>query len=238
MSQDRLPEAEALAGELDSLLEISLEPSGQGLKNDGYAGRAEDKRSVQKDYFIASPAYHERVRDHIEEIKSLKESRDKAASRLREAMDSLQRGMEERAQEKRNVANYCDALFTGILTLEGRQIFYRETDILGLGQETTLSRISDAFPYGRIPFYQAYLSFASLDGEKKETIRKRANDRMDRQAPELAAAAKALKDSLSPAKLQGYAVIVEDYKEKTQILEFLKTMVGRFNAFCLENEIE
>ena len=193
---------------------------------------------MQKDYFIASPAYHERVRDHIEEIKSLKESRDKAASRLREAMDSLQRGMEERAQEKRNVANYCDALFTGILTLEGRQIFYRETDILGLGQETTLSRISDAFPYGRIPFYQAYLSFASLDGEKKETIRKRANDRMDRQAPELAAAAKALKDSLSPAKLQGYAVIVEDYKEKTQILEFLKTMVERFNAFCLENEIE
>lgn len=225
-----IAEAQELLEKLRAAKKLPLIPTKSAMKNDGYAAKMETKLGVQKDHFVAAPAYQAMVREILEVIKQADSAAEEAAGALEEKIKNIGDG-------SRALGDYCDGLFTGAISLEGRMLIYRRNDY-GIVTEVVLSKRGDEFKYCAIPIYQGYVSYRTLlDDEAKADIKKRADDIYNADSPELKAAGEQLKNELSDNKVQAWVMSADSFEEKNEIIEFIMSVRKKFGAFCLENGI-
>ena len=74
---------------LHAARDIPMSPTGYWLRNDGCNAKREIKLSIQKDYFVSSPAYHDLVRDILHQIDDLKAAIDHAANAIQHKMEDV-----------------------------------------------------------------------------------------------------------------------------------------------------
>ena len=219
-----------LLGRLQAARAIPMTATQSRMKNDGYAAKRETKLSVQKDHFVAAPAYHSLVSEILQQIKGLNDAAGKAIKSIEGKISKIGEGT-------RAVVDYCDALFTGVISVEGRILAYRQNNF-GVVAEKLLSKRAPEFPFNAIPVYQGFLSYQTvLTAEDRAAIKKDADDRYNADAPEIKAAGLMLKDELADNKIQAWAMSAEAFPEKAEIMEFLVKLKQQFNIFCMENGI-
>lgn len=222
--------AQELLAQLKKAKKIPMVATKYAMQNDGYAAKRETKLSVQKDHFVAAPAYHVIVRDILKLVKELDAAADVAIALLEDKISRIGEG-------SRAISDYCDALFTGVISLEGRVVTYRQNNF-GIVTETILSKRGAEFAFNAIPVYQGFLSYQTLlTAEAKNAIRKSVDDRYNTDAPEIAATGTMLKTELADNKVQAWVMSAELYPEKAEILEFIMKLKQQFNIFCMENGI-
>lgn len=221
--------ATELLEKLTEAQNIPMTISGYSMQNDGFAGRRETKKSVQKDHFVASPAYHIMVQEILDKIKATKSSAIKAKNILNERIAKVSEG-------SKDVGDFCDALFTGVISLEGRTITYRQNQY-GIITEIVLSKRGEGFELSAIPVYQGFLSYQAMTSEMTEEIRKLVNDRYNTDSPEIRTTGEMLKNELTDDKVTAWAQLAASYEQRADIVEFLGKLKQRFSIFCLENAI-
>ena len=131
---------------------------------------------------------------------------------------------------------YCDALFTGVLSLEGRVLLYRESQY-GMTKETVLSKRDDTFPFGTIPVYQGYLSYQALPEEVQAAVTQKANDLLNADAPEIRENCGKLREALRDDQVNAWSQLAAKLPQRDEIMAFLGEFMQRFQIFCLENAV-
>ncbi len=120
-----------------------------GIQNDGYAKEVKKiKLKLQKDHFVSAPAYHIIVKKILDEMKSLDAAKNEAIKLLEDKITRIGAG-------NRAIGEYCDALFTGVITLEGYTVVYRKSEF-GIVTETVLSSVMMRLPSEISPFTRAF----------------------------------------------------------------------------------
>ena len=199
------------------------------MKNDGHAGNEQEKRDVQEDHFVSAPVYQQMVRETLGELEQLQADADNAARALQDAIDRAEKGTQA-------MNAYCDALFTGVLSLEGRVLLYRESQY-GVTNETVLSKRDAAFPFGTIPVYQGFLSYQALPEELRASMAQLANDRLNADAPEIRETCGKLRDALRDDQVNAWAQLAAAFPQRGEIVDFLGKLKQSFQIFCLENAV-
>ena len=141
------------------------------MRNDGYVAKIESKLSVQKDHFVSSPAYHILVGDILKQVKELDAAAESATRSIKDTIEKIDKG-------SRAINDFCDALFTGVISMEGRVLTYR-TNNFGVVTEKVLSKRGEEFPFNTIPVYQGFLSYQNI--LTAEDHRRQAESRAGRQ---------------------------------------------------------
>ncbi len=200
------------------------------MQNDGHAAKRETRLSVQKDHFVASPAYHILVGDILRQIKAL----DAAAE---SAITGLEKKVAKIGEGSRAISDFCDALFTGVISMEGRVLVYRP-ESFGVVTEKLLSKRGEEFPFNVIPIYQGFLSYQNLlTAEDRAAIRESVDARYNSNSPEIGLTGAKLKTELADNKLRAWLMSAESFPEKTDIQEFIVKLQQQFHIFCTENGI-
>ena len=221
--------ARALLGELAAAAKLPMQRTLYAMKNDGHAGNEQEKRDVQEDHFVSAPVYQLMVRKTLNELEQLRTKSDSAAKALQDAIDRAEKGTQA-------MNAYCDALFTGVLSLEGRVLLYRESQY-GVTSETVLSKRDEAFPFGTIPVYQGFLSYQALPEELRAAMTQKANDRLNADAPEIRETCGKLREALRDDQVNAWAQLAASFPQRSEIVAFLGTLKQRFQIFCLENAV-
>ena len=225
-----IADAEVLLEQIKKARSIPMVATSNAMQNDGYADKRETKKSVQKDHFVAAPAYHEIVRNILSGVKELDAQAAEAIKLLSEKIARIGAG-------SRAINDYCDALFTGVIALEGRMVVYRKNDY-GVVSEQVLSKRGDDFAFNAIPVYQGFVSYQTLlDDDTKAAIKKSVDDRYNSDSPEIKTTGTMLKAELADNKVQAWVMSAEAFPEKPEIIEFIMKMKQQFNIFCMENGI-
>ena len=224
-----LAAAQELLGQLKNS-KIPMVATKYGIQNDGYAKEVKDKIEIQKDHFVSAPAYHIIVKKILDEMKSLDAAKNEAIKLLEDKITRIGAG-------NRAIGEYCDALFTGVITLEGYTVVYRKSEF-GIVTETVLSKRDDAFAFRDIPVYQGFLSYQSLlDDDTRTAIKKTANDRYNSGSSEIKTTGTMLKEELADNKVQAWVMRADNSPEKAEIVDFIMKVKQQFNIFCMENDI-
>ena len=224
-----LAAAQELLGQLKNS-KIPMVATKYGIQNDGYAKEVKDKIEIQKDHFVSAPAYHIIVKKILDEMKSLDAAKNEAIKLLEDKITRIGAG-------NRAIGEYCDALFTGVITLEGYTVVYRKSEF-GIVTETVLSKRDDAFAFRDIPVYQGFLSYQSLlDDDTRTAIKKTVNDRYNSGSSEIKTTGTMLKEELADNKVQAWVMRADNSPEKAEIVDFIMKVKQQFNIFCMENDI-
>ena len=221
--------ARALLGELEEAGKLPMQHTLYAMKNDGRAENEKEKRDVQEDHFVSAPVYQMMVRDTLARLEQLQTEADRAAQELQEAIDRAEKGTQI-------MNTFCDALFTGVLSLEGRVLLYRESQY-GMTNEIVLSKRDAAFPFGSIPVYQGFLSYQALPEELQASMAQQANDRLNADAPEIREICGKLKEALRDDQVNAWAQLAAGFPQRGEIVEFLGKLKQSFHIFCLENAV-
>ena len=225
-----LASANELLTQLKAARTIPMVTTKHAMQDDGYAAKREAKLSVQKDHFVAAPAYHAFVKEILESMKQLDEATNSTIKLLEDKISRIGAG-------SRAINDYCDALFTGVIALEGRMIIYRKNDF-GIVTETVLSKRGEDFEYNSIPVYQGFVSYQKLlDDEAKATIKKSVDDRYNSASSEIQTTGTMLKTELADNKVQAWVMSAEAFPEKAEIVDFIMKLKQQFSIFCMENGI-
>lgn len=225
-----LAAAQELLAQLKAVKAIPMVETKYGMQNDGYIAKKETKLSVLKDHFVAAPAYHAVVGNILDALKRQDAAANEAIKMLEDKISRIGAG-------SRAINDYCDAIFTGVITLEGRMIVYRKNDF-GIVTETVLSKRGEEFAFNAIPVYQGFLSYQSLlNDEAKAAIKQSVNDRYNSDSPEIKATGTMLKGELTDNKIQAWVMSADAFPERPEIIDFIMKIKQRFNIFCMENEI-
>ena len=200
------------------------------MQDDGYAEKKETKLSVQKDHFVSAPVLQNIAKEILEETKSLDAAKNEAIKLLEDKITRIGAG-------NRAISDYCDAIFTGVITLEGYMVAYRKSEF-GIVTETILSKRGDEFPFSSIPAYQGFLSYQSLlDDDMRAAIKKSVDERYNANSPEIRATGTMLKEELADIKVQAWVMRADAFPEKAEIVDFIMKVKQQFNTFCMENGI-
>ena len=209
---------------------IPMMPTKYGLKSGGHTPTEEKKTSILRDYFVSAPAYYAIVKESLDKVQSTNTAKNEAIKMLEDKIARI--GVGSRA-----ISDYCDAIFTGVITLEDAKVVYRKNEF-GIITETVLSKRDDAFGFATIPIYQGFLSYRSLlDDDTRAAIRKTVNDRYNSGAPEIKATGTALKAELADNKVQAWVMYADAFPEKAEIIDFIMKIKQQFSTFCMENGI-
>ncbi|MBQ9347830.1 MAG: hypothetical protein IJT94_10940 [Oscillibacter sp.] len=240
-----IPALDEALSELRRAEHIPMEPTGVSLPTDGNRKLEEVIERVREDHFVSSPAFHRETAETVERLDSLhsraetiraaaeekkREVTERRAAKEREAAEKEA----ARRERERAAGDFADALFTGVFTLEGRKLSYP----LPYGRKPlTLSEMSDAYPYGRIPLYQGFLSFRDLEEARKNDVRKEFQRRYNTDAPELHEAGRRLLSELAEDRVAAMFRNAETFDNEREIADFLERLMRRFDAFVLDNRI-
>lgn len=225
-----LPDAQKLLAELVAAEKLPMKVTPFAMQDDGHAADEKIKKSVQKDHFVASPVYQRMVRETLAQIRSLQ-------SGAREAEEALRGQIARISEGGREITDFCDALFAGVIRYEGQLVSY-DRDPEGLMLEIPLSRRGDEFPLNRIPVYQGFLSYQAMDPEVKAEIKEAANTRYNRGDPRIQANGRRLKEMFTDDRIRAWNQTAANYEQHLEILEFLRKLRQNFHTFCLDNGIK
>ena len=222
--------AQELLDRLKAVKSISMVATEYAMQNDGFAGKQQTQLSVQKDHFVYSPVLQGIAKEILAEMKILDAAKNEAIKLLEDKIASIGAG-------NRAISDYCDALFTGVITLEGYMVVYRKSEF-GIVTETILSKRGDEFPFSSIPAYQGFLSYQSLlNDDIRATIKKSVDERYNANSPEIRATGTMLKEELADIKVQAWVMRADAFPEKAEIVDFIMKVKQQFNTFCMENGI-
>ncbi len=225
-----VPGLEAAARELRDTSSLRLVSTGLSLPNDGARISAEAITSLYKDYFVYFPAIHEQVRQYVEGVESFHSDSDKLIAALEEKISDIQRLGSA-------MNDYCDAIFTGVISVEGKSVVYHQSEF-GISSDVVLSRVDDAFPFGKLPFYQGFVSFSKLDAGTQAKVRREFQSLVNADSPQIAAAGSKIKEMLTDNRISAMVQLAAAYTNKAEIVDFLRKLKEQFHIFCLSNGIE
>lgn len=219
---------EAAIAELEAAVQVPLTETEFKIKMDGYRESEETIKSVRKDHFVSAPAYQMMVREILDEVQTVRDEAEQAKKALLNKMQKITEGGQE-------IGNYLDAVFTGVIALEGRRVTYTQINY-GIVKEFVLSMRSDEFPRNGIPIYQGFLSYQALSAETKEEIKKIVDDRYNNaDDQEIKVTGEKLKEVFSDNRVNAWSQMAADYSDRADIMEFLIKMKKRFHIFCMES---
>ncbi len=225
-----IPALKKALGELD-ISKLSVRRTKFAMPTDGYRKDEESIDTIRKDHFVSSPVFHIRVRDGLNAIEKLKTQ-----------MEDIQRRAEKRIQEisesTGDIKDYCDAVFVGVISLEGFNIVYHQDEGITVN-DIFLSKRASEFPFGKIPIYQGFVSFRALPAEMKKEIKKNVEELYEINSSQIQETGeKLLSGELSDKHIQAIAQIAQTMPQKKEIFEFLEELKQAFHGFCLENSLQ
>ena len=224
------PELDKAVDAVDSASNVPMISTGVSLPIDGNRKNSEVIFRVQEDHFVYSPALHNTVREILDEIQEAAEAADKLRRKAEEKKQALLENESKMENQRRAYADYCDALFSGVIVMEGKKLYYP----LPLGRKPlVLSEVSDEFPYNKIPVYQGYLSYQKTEDRRKTAMREEYQKRLRESSPELHAAVEQMKTDLSEEKLTAMVRMAESFKNEDEICDFLEKIYRDFETFCM-----
>ncbi|NQJ73303.1 hypothetical protein HO539_08415 [Streptococcus suis] len=207
-SPAQVAQLQAAIKELSDLQTPPLVASGMVLRTDGGHSQIE---SLRRDYFISSPAFHQPLRETINQLKGVGLEVEELTKQVEAKIEQLTVGV-------RQLKNFADALFTGVIDVEGNLVSYTQ-DEFGLQTVHTLSDFTMEF--GSIPLYQAFLSYKEIDKDLVEQMTETARQRLQVLAPELQFAATKLDVFMSQNRVQGWFMLAAQYTQSNDIINFL-----------------
>ncbi len=225
--QDEVQEATRLINELSTAYSIPMKTSEYAMQNDGFAERIETKNRVRKDHFVSAPAYQIIVEKALNDVSALQDAISQAKEKLQAKVDHIQVG-------NRNVVDYCDALFTGVISIQGLAVVYKQIQYGTVCQEHVLSKRGEGYEFGMIPVYQGFLNYQKLDSNIRADIRKVVDERYNSDSPELHETGTQLKIELSDEKISSWVQRASSFEQRAEIIEFLGKMKQQFNIFCMD----
>lgn len=197
---------------------------------DGYRKDEEAIDTIRKDHFVSSPVFHILVRDSLRTIETLN-------GRIEAVRHQTEQRVQEIMESSGDVKDYCDAVFVGVISLDGFNIvYYRDENIVM--NDVFLSKRASEFPFGRLPLYQGFVSFRALSAELKDEIKGKVEALYETNSPQIRETGRRLlSDGLSDKHIQAVAQIAQTMPEKKVICEFLEELKQAFHNFCLENSL-
>lgn len=226
---EELEEAKSIIVRLEDAMNVPMVRTKYFMQNDGYAATMETKLSVRKDHFVSAPTYHMIAREILKQMYEKKAE----AEAVKEELSSKIRKIGEGG---RSLVDYCEAVFTGVISVEGRVVTYHQNSF-GVITDYVLSKRGAEFEYGAIPVYQGFVNYQILPEDIKEEIRKIVDERLNTDSPEITTTGKLLKDVLNDDMISAWVQLANGYSNRGDIIDFLKNLKQRFQIFCLENNI-
>ena len=220
-----------LLDQLNAALELKMERLGNWTMQADGQDEPEVRSRVVKDHFIASPSFQLKVSEIIAEMDAAVAAGKAAASALAEKIEGAISGVQ-------TMGDYCDALFTGAITISGATVSYIKAGLLGKKVEK-LCEYGPAYPYAAIPVYQGYVSYKALDEATRKGLSQTAAERINSGAEEIKEAATNLKTAvLSERQIAGYVNAAATMVDQSEVISFLEQLVQRFESFCLIHNIQ
>ena len=140
---------------------------------EGYVKEEEPKRRIVKDNFFSSPSIQQKVQKTLDTIAEI----EKKLPLIRADIDSLAGNTEEIMKAYKT--EYFNAVFTGVLSVEGMRIWYDKKEYGQVIDTYELSKMGGDFPYAKVPVYQAYISYAKLSEEIRTEIKSQAEAKLN-----------------------------------------------------------
>lgn len=224
---------DTLSDELAKASNIKMVRTEFYMPNDGHRTTAEIIDDIRQDHFVASPVFHKIVTDILENYQEICSRVDIINVKLAQKKSELEQKRENSERNQTAISEYCDALFTGVISLEGLAVCYHQVQF-GIVTDITLSKRGDEYPFGMIPVYQGFLSYQKLDSAVKAEIKKIVDDRYNSDASELHAAGTKLKNELSDERVNAWAQRAASYEQRTDIIQFLGKLKQQFGIFCMD----
>ncbi|MBR3224462.1 MAG: hypothetical protein IKF78_03980 [Atopobiaceae bacterium] len=225
---NQIADAQQALSALDAASNLQMEYSGSSFMDDGPTD-PEVKRRMFVDHFVYAPAYQILVSQILDQI-----------DEVRNAAAAAKKALEDRIQAvgvgNQDAADFCEALFTGVISYGGRLVIYHRIEH-GITTDITLSKFGPEFPYGRIPIYQAFLNYKELDPADKAAIKKKVEDLYNADSPQIIETGTTLKGNIDENRINAWAQIANTFPESAEILEFVGTFNDKFRLFCMENGI-
>lgn len=202
------------------------------LPSDGYRITKELIFNIQKDYFFASPALHATVREKIELV-------EKMVKRADSIIKAAEEKIQFRVTYDRQLHDFCEALLTGVIAIDGRIIAYKRV-INGSEKTIILNKRGEGYPFNNIPLYQGFLSYQKLENDVKCEVKKLVEERLNVGAPEIYSIGGELKKSLSNERFAAFgqlASLVYEAKECSDIIAFLSDIKREMDDFFYKRGI-
>ena len=220
--------ARELLEKLQTARSIPMVATRYAMQNDGYAAKRETKLSVQKDHFVSAPVFQGIVKEILAELKAVNAAALAAETALKAKIEKL-------TDEDKERRDYCEALFTGVITYKGNVISFQQDEY---SDPIMLSQYGDEFAFKSIPVYQAFVSYCNLlNADNKATIKKRVNNLFNYGSPDIKTVGTKLKAEFTSNKVQSWRMGARNFPEETDILEFIKKFMQMFEEFCMQNDI-
>ncbi len=216
-------ETDELIKELESLLPVKLELTKYTLPEDGIRTTAEEAVSIQKDYFVSSPALHTAVSQYTEDA-------EKITNRIESLIEEIRNRENVKEVREVNMRNYCNALFTGVIKISGNLVTY-EGGRFG-NDIYELSKMGEGFTYGDITAYQGFVNYCELEDAVKKEITEKANHILNHQEDEAATYILTIKKELSEKHIKVWEKFARREENYDEISGFLSDMIERFELHC------
>lgn len=175
---------------------------------------------IRKDFFVDSPAIQEMMREDIQFVQ-------KAEKKVEELQDALAIIIDG----SKNIENFCHILFSGIFEFKPLQITYHKEEF-GIPTDVILSKMGPEFPYSKVPLYQAFVTYESMDKDEQKKILEDADNLINNMAPQVITTLTDLKAKLTPQYNAAMANNAGSYAEAEEIISFIKKVSAELSGMC------
>lgn len=214
---------------LKGLLRIPMIRISKLFTSDGCRITKELIHNIQKDYFFSSPELHETVQAKVELV-------EKLIIRANTLITVAEEKIQFRVGYNSDLYGFCEALLTGVITIDGRIIAYNRV-IDGNKKAIILNKRGEEYPFSNIPLYQGFLSYQKLEIDVKNEIKKLVCDRLAVDAPEIYSVGNKLKTYFSEERFDAFGQLATLYKECSEIIAFILDIKRVMNDFFHERGI-
>lgn len=224
---DDIPALEEIMDELD-IAKLPVRRTKFAMPTDGYRKDEASIDKIREDHFVSSPALHISVRRGLSAIEELRE-------RVADVRGRAEKRIQNIKASTGDAKNYCDAVFAGVIALEGFNVVYHQDEDIMLS-DIYLSKRASEFSLGKIPIYQGFVSFRALPPELKDEIKEKVEALYEINSSQIRESGQKLLDGdLSDKRIQAFAQMAQTLPQKKEIFKFLEELKLSFRDFCLEN---
>ena len=207
--------------EMDRYTTISLSKTTMHLVVDGNDyGKKVKRDAIMFDHFFAAPTYMEKVKELVEFKKKTKKEFDELKELLEAKMGAITQGTKD-------LTNYSNAIFSGVLSYNSAMISYESDDIFA-EPYILCERNEEEYPYYTIPIYQGYENYQKLSIQVKNEITKKVNTLLDDASPQLKEVVEKLNELLSQKKMKIWSQLADDYEDGDEIKEVLRKFLNNY----------
>lgn len=224
-----VPLLDDLVNKLKKYEILEMKKTAFAFPTDGFRENKEFVLSIRQDHFVSAPAIHQWVAKIVSEVESV-------LSRKANIISVAERKIAKIKEDRSAITDYCDAIFTGVISIDGRIVVYHHNNY-GIVNDIVLSKKGEEFEFGTIPLYQGLISYQKLPVETRSEIKKLANDRVNDDAPELYSTGKSLKEILTSDRMTAWAQLAASFEQHKNIITFIEEFNKRFEIYCKENGI-